>query len=188
MCMSHLSRSDRLALVFFFATVCLGFLAWAFPNMSRFVTIPGAILSFCFMLYFLWPEIQIIYNVRRHRMIPLFGMAISAIIFIIFATRYFWPAGKDAQQVNEAAVSVTDHQNNPDEMPLPPNAKFRYKGKIFLAIIRPYTKEENKDIRLAFREVYDCINTYSAPIIATYDGPAPMFTPAPMFERMAFYY
>jgi hypothetical protein len=79
-------------------------------------------------------------------------------------------------KVNEAAVSVTDHQNNPDEMPLPPNAKFRYKGKIFLAIIRPYTKEENKDIRLAFREVYDCINTYSAPIIATYDGPAPMFT------------
>jgi hypothetical protein len=89
--MSHLSRSDRLALVFFFASVCLAFLAWAFPNVSRVVTIPGAILSFCFMLYFLWPEIQTIYSVRRHRMIPLFGMAISTISFTMFAVWYFWP-------------------------------------------------------------------------------------------------
>jgi len=37
----NLSRSDRLALVFFFASACLVFLAWAFPNMSRIVRPAG---------------------------------------------------------------------------------------------------------------------------------------------------
>ncbi len=55
--MESLSRSDRLALVFFFATACLGFLAWAFPNMTRWFTIPGASVSFCLAVYFAWPEL-----------------------------------------------------------------------------------------------------------------------------------
>jgi hypothetical protein len=110
-------------------------------------------------------------------MIPLFGMTISVVSFTMFAAWYFWPGGKDSQQANEVAAFGVDHnQNHPEETPLPSNAKFSYKGKIFWAISRPYTKDEISDIRAAFREVYDCINSRSEPIIASYDGPAPMFT------------
>jgi hypothetical protein len=56
--MEPLSRSDRLALIFFFATACLAFLAWALPNMPRWLTIPGAVLSFGLMVYFASPEIR----------------------------------------------------------------------------------------------------------------------------------
>jgi hypothetical protein len=99
--------------------------------MSRVVTVPGAILSFCFMLYFLWPEIQAIYNARRHRMIPLFGMTISVVSFTMFAAWYFWPGGKDSQQANEVAAFGVDHnQNHPEETPLPSNAKGRLADRI----------------------------------------------------------
>jgi hypothetical protein len=56
--MDRLSRSDRLAIIFFFASGMLVFLAWAFPNMSQIITIPGAVLCFCAMLYFAWPEVR----------------------------------------------------------------------------------------------------------------------------------
>ncbi len=79
------------------------------------------------------------------------------------------------QPEKEATATNEPHQQL-EETPLPPNAKFRYKDKIFWAISRPYTKDETKDLRLAFREIYDCINSHSEPIIANYDGPAPMFT------------
>ena len=89
--MSNLPRSDRWSLIFFFATACLGFLAWAFPNMSRIVTMPGATLSFIFMLYFLWPEVKAIHSTRRQRMLPLIGMIACGIGFLGFAAWYFWP-------------------------------------------------------------------------------------------------
>ncbi len=108
---------------------------------------------------------------------PAAGMIISATAFLLCTIWYFWPVGSDSQQANAVAASIIDHNQKPlEETPLPPNAKFRYKGKIFWAISKPYTNDENKDIRLALREVYDCIYTYSAPIIANYDGAATVFT------------
>jgi len=62
------------------------------------------------------------------------------------------------------------------EPPLPPNAKFNYRNKVFWAVPRRYTKDEAEDMRRALREVFDCINVKSEPVIASYDGPAPMFT------------
>jgi hypothetical protein len=104
-------------------------------------------------------------------------MAISAISFIMFATWYFWSASADSQQADEdVAAVIAAKQKHHEETPLPSNAKFSYKGAIFWAISRPYTKDETKDLRLAFREIYDCINSHLEPIIANYDGPAPMFT------------
>jgi hypothetical protein len=60
--------------------------------------------------------------------------------------------------------------------PLPANAKFKYRGKVFWALSRRYAKDEAEDMRRILREVYDSINTKSAPIVANYDGPAVMFT------------
>jgi hypothetical protein len=113
----------------------------------------------------------------KRRMIAIYGMLGCGLGFIGFMGAYFWP-DDHIKQTHEVAESVSDHQKNPDEMPLPlpPNAKFIYKDEIFLAISRPYTIDENNDLRLAFREIYDCINSHSEPIIANYDGPAPMFT------------
>jgi hypothetical protein len=62
------------------------------------------------------------------------------------------------------------------EPTLPHNAKFRYRGKVFWAVPRRYTKDEAEDMRKGLREVYDCINGKSAPLVASYDGPAVMFT------------
>lgn len=85
--MEKLSRSDRWGFGFLFATVCLAMLAWAFPNMSRLVTIPGAISAFCLMLYFFWPEIQTIFNDRRHHVI----VSGIVILCLVLAGWYFWP-------------------------------------------------------------------------------------------------
>ncbi len=108
---------------------------------------------------------------------PAAAMIISATAFLLCTIWYFWPTGGDSQQADEVAASVVDNnQKHPENTLLPPNAKFRYKGKIFWAISRPYTKDENSDIRIALREIYDCINSHSEPIITNYDGPAIMFT------------
>jgi hypothetical protein len=49
--------SERRGTAFAFAAACLTLLAWAFPNVSRFVTIPGAIGCAVLAVYFFWPEI-----------------------------------------------------------------------------------------------------------------------------------
>ena len=64
----------------------------------------------------------------------------------------------------------------PSELPLPPNAEFRYDGKVFWGVPRRYTKDEAEDMRRLLREVYDSVNAKSAPLVANYDGPAVMFT------------
>jgi hypothetical protein len=56
--MDWLSPSERRGIAATFATVCLAFLAWAFPDMSRLITIPGAIVCLGLTVYFLWPEIK----------------------------------------------------------------------------------------------------------------------------------
>jgi hypothetical protein len=62
------------------------------------------------------------------------------------------------------------------EPTMPHNAQFMYKGKVYWVVPRRYTKDEADDMRRSLREVYDCINLKSAPIVANYDGPAVMFT------------
>jgi hypothetical protein len=56
--MGSLSASERRGLCAACATGCVAFLAWAFPNMTRLFTIPGALGCFGFTLYFAWPEIR----------------------------------------------------------------------------------------------------------------------------------
>jgi len=60
--------------------------------------------------------------------------------------------------------------------PLPPNAKFKYRGRIFWVTPRRYTKPEAGSVREALREIYDCLNGKAAPIVANYDGSATLFT------------
>jgi hypothetical protein len=55
--LDRLSASERRGIATASLTVCLAFLAWAFPNMTRLFTIPGAICFFGLTVYFLWPEI-----------------------------------------------------------------------------------------------------------------------------------
>jgi hypothetical protein len=50
--------SERRGIAAVFATCCLAFLAWAFPNMTRLVTIPGAIICLVFAAYFLRAELE----------------------------------------------------------------------------------------------------------------------------------
>lgn len=57
MLLEKVSDSERRGIAAVFATACLAFLAWAFPDMSRLVTIPGAVIAAGFAVWFLWPEI-----------------------------------------------------------------------------------------------------------------------------------
>jgi hypothetical protein len=60
----RLSAPERRSIALFFAAACLGLSAWAFPNMTRLLTIPGAILCFAGAIWFLWPEIATFVNAR----------------------------------------------------------------------------------------------------------------------------
>jgi hypothetical protein len=71
------------------------------------------------------------------------------------------------------AMPVPTHSTEP---PLPQNAKFRYQGKVFWASPRRYTKDEASEMRAELREVYDCINTKSVPVVSSWDGSAVTFT------------
>jgi hypothetical protein len=51
---------ERRGIATAFATACLAFSAWAFPNMTRIITIPGAIACAILTFYLLWPEIRAI--------------------------------------------------------------------------------------------------------------------------------
>ncbi len=52
------SVSERRGIAAVFATACLAFLAWAFPNMTRLLTVPGAMATGALAIYLLWPEIK----------------------------------------------------------------------------------------------------------------------------------
>ena len=91
--MPPLSKSDRWAIAFFFATACLGFLAWAFPNMSRFVTIPGAVITFGFTVIFLWPELN---NLYKSRPCMLSTIASAVLLAFCVITWNIWPRSGQA--------------------------------------------------------------------------------------------
>ena len=56
--LSGWSASERRGTGAAFATGCLAFLAWVFPNMTRIFTIPGAIICAALTVYFFLPEIR----------------------------------------------------------------------------------------------------------------------------------
>jgi hypothetical protein len=60
--LERLSSSERRGTASVFATAFLAFLAWAFPDMSRLITIPGAIVCAALAIYFLWPEIVALFR------------------------------------------------------------------------------------------------------------------------------
>ena len=78
----------------------------------------------------------------------------------------------------QAQSAAPTAQTIPDltEDALPPNAKFRYRGKVFWAAPRPYTKVQAEEMQKALQEVYDSINKKSEPIVSSWDGPAVTFT------------
>jgi hypothetical protein len=82
-----------LAIAFFFATACLGFSAWAFPNMSRLVTIPGAVITFGFAVYFLWPELNNFYESRPCTLITIVSAVFLAACVIGWN---IWPRSDQA--------------------------------------------------------------------------------------------
>jgi hypothetical protein len=98
---------------------------------------------------------------------PLFGVLIVVVGLMLI----WWDVRR-----NQAHVAPQVQVIPPAEPPLPTNAKFRYRDKVFWATPRRYPKEEANDMRTALREVYDCINTKSAPIVSNWDGPAVTFT------------
>lgn len=117
------------------------------------------------------------------RMIALVGMVVCGAGFLVFAGIYFRPESAARPQIQPVAspprpplAQITIPSGAAAEEPLPSNAKFRYRGKVFWATPRRYTKDEADDMRAALREVYDCINAKSAPIVSSWDGPAVMFT------------
>jgi hypothetical protein len=73
------------------ATAFFTFLALAFPNMSRLLTIPGALLSLGVTIGFLWPEIKAFYAHPRYRTGALVGMLVCAVGFIGFCAWNWWP-------------------------------------------------------------------------------------------------
>lgn len=135
--MLPLPKSDRFAVVFFCATACLGFLAWAFPNMSRLVTIPGALISFVLMVYFLWPELRAGYRyiVRRYPPLSIIGIGALFVVLIGLATWYSWP------QQTPAGIGETA-RNRPLENLT--NSQLRDSAIMFAAKMRAF--ESNADV------------------------------------------
>jgi hypothetical protein len=75
------SPSERRGFGTAFGTVCLACLAWAFPNMSRIITIPGAIAAFGLTVYFLLPEIEYAASrITNPKGMPGFGVIVAALI------------------------------------------------------------------------------------------------------------
>jgi len=77
------------------ATAFFTFLALTFPDISRLITIPGAVFSLGLTLYFLWPEIRAVHSRRKHRMVALIGMVVCGFAFSGFGLWYFWPTKRE---------------------------------------------------------------------------------------------
>lgn len=53
-----MDASERRGTAWALSAGCLAFVAWGFPEVSRFITIPGALICACLAVYFFWPEIK----------------------------------------------------------------------------------------------------------------------------------
>lgn len=114
--MERMSRSERWGFGLFLLAAALTLGALAFPNMSRYVTIPGAVICFVVALFCFGPDIKHI-AVRHAR------KTIAGIIVIVAAAScavwYFWPAIEDAMTscklspVVESRIVSRLHSRNP---------------------------------------------------------------------------
>lgn len=87
--MDKLSPSERRGIALVFVTACLAFFAWAYPNMSRLVTIPGAVLCLLGAAYFLWPEIKdFVSSALRQRVAVTASIGISLCVALGGLARY----------------------------------------------------------------------------------------------------
>jgi hypothetical protein len=121
----------------------------------------------------------------KQRMISLICMIIFGLGFVGSAGVYFWPKSAAPPEPKAQAESIPPQAAlpsppttipDPAEDPLPRNAKFRYHGKVYWAAPRPYIKVQAEEMQKTLQEVYDSINKKSEPIVASWDGPAVMFT------------
>jgi hypothetical protein len=120
----------------------------------------------------------------KQRMLALICMIIFGLGLISSAGVYFWPRSAAVPEPKSQAQPVPSRAAAPPartipvpaEDPLPPNAKFRYRGKVFWAAPRPYIKVQAEEMQKALQEVYDSINKKSEPIVSSWDGPAVTFT------------
>ena len=151
--------------------VLMPFAQWAVPVMPRSVAYAGMIAGVIVMLSevlseFLGPEMR---PPLSAALLFLVGtLSIGGAVHL-----YMHRAGE--KPVPGAAQATVTPTSSADE-PLPKNATFKYRDKIYWAAPKRYTKEEAGDMRTAVREVYDCINTKSATIISNWDGSAVTFT------------
>ena len=84
--MEKLSTSDRRGIASALATASLACLIWAFPDMSRFFTIPGAMVFLCLTVYFFWPDIRGLGASRPggfKRMWPQYLMVFAGCLFFV---------------------------------------------------------------------------------------------------------
>ncbi len=121
--MSELSKSDRWALAFFFATAALAFAALAFPNMSRAITIPGAIICFVFALRFAWPDIQVwigwirrLSFIQNRNFIPIGLLLITAIGFPV-SVNLFAHSAAELRPVTIVSQPSSINPNTPSDLP-----------------------------------------------------------------------
>jgi hypothetical protein len=90
MLLDNLSPSERRGIAAVFATACQALLAWAFPNMTRFATIPGAVLAAGLAAWFLWPEISTVAQIIfRRRLLNVVAALIVAFAGVSFAYWYY---------------------------------------------------------------------------------------------------
>jgi len=107
--MFGLPRSDRWALASLCATACLGFAAWAFPNMTRFFTVPAAIVCGILAIYFGWIEIAAAFRFVFARKRIHLTVAIFIFIAIVagITTIYVYRFGAQAPSPRKAEATTT---------------------------------------------------------------------------------
>ncbi len=129
--MEGLTRGERWAFILFFAGAALAFFAWAFPNMSRVFTIPGAILCLLAAAYFAWPDIKRLYRwtlaiFRRENIPVIAGVAVVLAIGLgcVIFSRPHQPAksttsGAQSSPVVTSVVPQSMPASSPSQMNSP---------------------------------------------------------------------
>jgi hypothetical protein len=139
--LEKISSTERRGIACVFAAACLAFLAWAFPNMTQIITIPGAIICAGLAVFFLWPEIVACWSFVLARAWP----KTLAAVFVVFLGASFgvgyWEfyVGPDN--------SVPSPSKPPDGgIALPPSLPIqsRMERFIFVCDVSPPTNEQEE--------------------------------------------
>jgi hypothetical protein len=152
-------------------TLILAFAQWTIPIMPWSIGYAGIIAGIIVILS------EFVGEFLGSEMSPPLGAVILFLIGSLFiggAAHLYMHRAAEKAVPNAPQATVTPAP--PTDEPLPKNATFKYGGKVYWAAPRRYTKEEDGEMRTAIREVYDSINTKSAPIISNWDGSAVVFT------------